>query len=209
MQVVGTLISGFIYLITAWWLIESIPNICNTDLLPLDSPWTCPMDRVFYDASVIYGLIGPRRVFGDLGHYSAVNWFFLAGALAPVLVWVASKIFPGQKWIKLINIPLVLSATGMMPPASAVNYTSWLIIGFISGFVAYRYKREWWKRYNYVLSAGLEAGAAFMAVLIFFALQYSKEIRLAWWGNDPDGCPLASCPTHPGIVVDGCPAIPI
>nr|CAD1830296.1 unnamed protein product [Ananas comosus var. bracteatus] len=86
-QVVGTLIAAFVYLGTAWWLMETIPNICNTELLQSDSPWTCPGDHVFYDASVIWGLISPRRIFGDLGSYSAVNWFFLAGAIAPLLVW--------------------------------------------------------------------------------------------------------------------------
>ncbi|MCD7451611.1 hypothetical protein HAX54_012873 [Datura stramonium] len=40
----------------AWWLLNSIENICQDDLLPPDSPWTCPGDRVFFDASVIWGL---------------------------------------------------------------------------------------------------------------------------------------------------------
>lgn len=101
---------------------ESIPDICQTALLPPDSPWTCPSDRVFYDASVIWGLIGPRRIFGDLGTYSAINWFFLGGAVAPLLVWLASKAFPGQEWIRLINMPVLIGATGMLPPATALNF---------------------------------------------------------------------------------------
>ncbi|KAI4972961.1 hypothetical protein ZWY2020_006928 [Hordeum vulgare] len=84
-QVVGTSIAAFVYLGTAWWLMDTIPNICNIELLSADNPWTCPTDHVFYDASVIWGLIGPRRIFGVLGTYSAVNWFFLAGAIAPLL----------------------------------------------------------------------------------------------------------------------------
>ncbi|XP_039845248.1 oligopeptide transporter 7-like [Panicum virgatum] len=103
-QVVGTLIAAFVYIGTAWWLMDTIPYICNTELLPPDSPWTCPGDHVFYDASVIWGLISPRRIFGDLGTYSAVNWFFLGGAIAPLLVWLAHKAFPGQSWILLINM---------------------------------------------------------------------------------------------------------
>ncbi|VAH22444.1 unnamed protein product [Triticum turgidum subsp. durum] len=103
-QVVGTLISAFVYLGTAWWMMDTIPNICNTELLPAGSPWTCPYDHLFYDASVIWGLISPRRIFGDLGTYSAVNWFFLGGAIAPLLVWLAHKAFPGQKWILLVNM---------------------------------------------------------------------------------------------------------
>ncbi|GMP27129.1 hypothetical protein CsSME_00003260 [Camellia sinensis var. sinensis] len=93
-QVVGTLVSALVHLGTAWWLIETIPDICDRALLPPGSPWTCPSDHVFYDASVIWGLIGPRRIFGDLGYYSAINWFFLVGAIAPLLVWLAHKVLP-------------------------------------------------------------------------------------------------------------------
>ncbi|KAK9293370.1 hypothetical protein L1049_021362 [Liquidambar formosana] len=203
-QVVGTLVAVLIYVVTAWWMMEAIPNLCDTNLLPHDSPWTCPMDRVFYDASVIWGLVGPRRIFGNLGAYSNVNWFFFGGAVAPLLVWLAHKAFPSASWIRLIHMPVLLGATSMMPPASAVNFTSWILVGFLSGFVLFRYRQKWWERYNYVLSGGLDAGTAFMTVLLFIALQY-KNIGIDWWGSNSDGCPLASCPTAKGIVVDGCP----
>ncbi|KAK9093866.1 hypothetical protein Scep_025335 [Stephania cephalantha] len=203
-QVVGTLVAGLVYLGTAWWLMSSISDICNTSLLPPDSPWTCPSDHVFYDASVIWGLIGPRRIFGDLGTYKAVNWFFLGGAIAPVLVWFAHKAFPDKEWIRLINMPILIGATGNMPPATAVNYTSWIIVGFLSGFVVYRYKQDWWQRHNYVLSGALDAGLAFMGVLLYLCLGL-EGISLNWWGSQLDGCPLASCPTAKGVIVEGCP----
>ncbi|EOY23634.1 Oligopeptide transporter 1 isoform 2 [Theobroma cacao] len=203
-QVVGTLVAVVVYTITAWWLMEEIPHLCDTSLLPPDSPWTCPMDRVFFDASVIWGLVGPRRIFGVEGEYGNVNWFFLAGAVAPVLVWLAHKTFPNREWIRLIHMPVLIGATSMMPPASAVNFSSWLIVGFLSGFVVFKYRPQWWKRYNYVLSGGLDAGTAFMTVLLFITLQ-SKDIDLQWWGNKGEGCPLAACPTAKGVMADGCP----
>ncbi|KAH1058754.1 hypothetical protein AAZX31_02G045000 [Glycine max] len=202
-QVLGTLISAVVHLLTAWWLMNTVPNICERELLPAGSPWTCPGDHVFYDASVVWGLIGPRRIFGDLGHYSAINWFFLAGAIAPFLVWLAHKAFPNKQWIRLITVPVLLGALADMPPATAVNYTSWVLVGFLSGFVVYRYYRDWWSRHNYVLSGALDAGLAFMGVLLYLCLGM-KQISLNWWGSDPDGCPLASCPTSPGVESKGC-----
>lgn len=201
-QVVGTLIAGIVYLGTAWWMMETIPDICETTAS--SSPWTCPSDRVFYDASVIWGLIGPRRIFGNKGVYGAVNWFFLGGAVAPLLVWLAHKAFPRQEWIGLINMPVLIGSTGMMPPATAVNYTTWVIAGFLSGFVAFRYRPEWWKRHNYVLSGALDAGLAFMGVLLYMCLGL-EGISIDWWGNDLDGCPYATCPTSKGVFVEGCP----
>ncbi|OWM68089.1 hypothetical protein CDL15_Pgr016289 [Punica granatum] len=203
-QVAGTVISAVVHLSTSWWLMSTIPNICDRAQLPAGSPWTCPGDHVFYDASIIWGLIGPRRIFGELGQYSAINWFFLLGALAPFAVWLAHKAFPGKDWIKLITMPVLLGATVNMPPATAVNFTSWVTIGFLSGFVAYRYYRAWWSRHNYVLSGALDAGLAFMGVLLYLCLGM-EHINLKWWGDRPDGCPLASCPTAQGIIVEGCP----
>ncbi|KAK4583944.1 hypothetical protein RGQ29_021890 [Quercus rubra] len=205
-QVLGTIIAAFAHLGTAWWLMDNIPNICDRALLPSDSPWTCPSDHVFYDASVIWGLIGPQRIFGDLGYYSGINWFFLVGAIAPVLVWLAHKASPDRQWIRLITIPVLLGAIIEMPPATAVNYTSWILIGFASGFIAYRYYRNLWSRYNYVLSGALDAGLAFMGVLLYLFLGM-ENVSLNWWGSDSDGCPLASCPTEQGVVINGCPVL--
>ncbi|CAN6564707.1 unnamed protein product [Malus baccata var. baccata] len=203
-QVVGTIVAVIVYLVTAWWLMGDIPNLCDTSKLPKDSQWTCPMDRVFFDASVIWGLVGPRRIFGNLGEYMNVNWFFFGGAIAPVLVKLAHMAFPQHNWIRLINMPVLLGATSMMPPASAVNFTSWIIVAFLFGYVVYRYRPDVWSRYNYVLSGGLDAGTAFVTILMFITLQ-NRGIELKWWGNNGEGCPLATCPTAKGIVVDGCP----
>lgn len=49
-----------------------------------------------------------------------------------------------------------------------------------------RYRFAWWSRFNYLLSAGLDAGVAVGTILVFFALIYPNEgrLRLRWWGND-------------------------
>ncbi|KAM0976970.1 hypothetical protein FF1_019868 [Malus domestica] len=203
-QCIGTIIAGTVNIGVAWWLLSSIENICQDQLLPPNSPWTCPGDRVFFDASVIWGLVGPKRIFGSLGNYKALNWFFLIGALGPLLVWLLHKAFPSQKWIKLINLPVLLGATAAMPPATTVNFNCWIVVGTIFNYFVFRYRKQWWQRYNYVLSAALDAGVAFMGVLLYFSLTtYEKSI--SWWGTNGEHCDLATCPTAKGIVVDGCP----
>ncbi|PPD77836.1 hypothetical protein GOBAR_DD25233 [Gossypium barbadense] len=190
-QVGGTIIAALAHLATAWWLMDTVPDICDREMLPTDSPWTCPGDHVFYDASVIWGLIGPRRIFGDLGYYSAINWFFLVGVIAPVLVWLASKAFPNKPWIKLITMPVLL----VQQSTCHQLLLSTTPVG---------YYRGWWSRHNYVLSGALDAGLAFMGVLLYLCLGM-QHVSLNWWGSDSDGCPLASCPTAQGVIVKGCP----
>ncbi|CAL9155519.1 oligopeptide transporter 4-like [Musa acuminata AAA Group] len=203
-QFIGTIIAGTINLGVAWWLLGSIENICHPGLLPPNSPWTCPSDRVFFDASVIWGLVGPRRIFGPKGNYGSLNWFFLVGALGPIIVWLFHKAFPRQSWIPLINLPVLLGATGMMPPATPLNFSAWIAVGTAFNFFVFRYRKKWWERYNYILSAALDAGVAFMGVLLYFALSMENK-SITWWGAEGEHCPLASCPTAKGVQVDGCP----
>ncbi|CAD5191174.1 unnamed protein product [Musa acuminata subsp. malaccensis] len=206
-QLVGTVVASAVYFGTAWWLLGTITSICDTSKLPEGSPWTCPSDAVFFSASIIWGVVGPLRMFGPESIYSSLNYFFLAGALAPFFVWLLSRFFPQKKWIKLINFPVLLGATAMMPPAHAVNYTSWFVVGIIFNYYVYNKYKNWWGRYTYVLSAGLDAGTAFMAVLAFFALNNYNIYSVAWWGGDADDhCPLAQCPTAGSYVPEGCPS---
>ncbi|KAL6911844.1 hypothetical protein ACP4OV_000649 [Aristida adscensionis] len=204
-QLIGTIVAGTVNLAVAWMLLGSVPNICQEALLPADSPWTCPSDRVFFDASVIWGLVGPRRIFGPEGNYGAVNAFFLIGAAGPVAVYALHRAFPGQGWIPLINLPVLLGATASMPPATAVNYNAWLVVGTVFNFFVFRYRKRWWTRYNYILSAALDAGVAFMGVLIYFALTLENR-QVNWWGTLGEHCELASCPTAKGVDLgNGCP----
>ncbi|EXB64605.1 Oligopeptide transporter 1 [Morus notabilis] len=205
-QLVGTIVASSVYFGTAWWLLTSVTDICQPSKLPVGSPWTCPGDDVFYNASVIWGVVGPLRMFGRLGHYPAMNYLFLIGFLAPLPFYLLSRAFPRYRFLRLIHVPIILGGAGGMPPARAVNYICWGAVGLFFNFVVYRRFKGWWARHNYILSAGLDAGVAFMAILCYFALQIRDINGMRWWGLDlDDHCPLASCPTAPGIKVEGCP----
>ncbi|CAL4884795.1 unnamed protein product [Urochloa decumbens] len=206
-QFVGTIVAGTVNIGVAWWLLGSVKNICHVDESS-GSPWTCPNDNIFFDASVIWGLVGPRRIFGRLGNYGVLNWFFLIGAAGPIIIYAVHRIFPSQRWIPMINLPVLLGATAMMPPASTVNYNAWLLVGTIFNFFVFRYRKRWWVRYNYILSAALDAGVAFMAVLLYFSLTMETK-RIHWWGTAGEHCPLASCPTAKGVDLGPDSACPV
>ncbi|PIN18524.1 hypothetical protein CDL12_08807 [Handroanthus impetiginosus] len=202
-QLIGTMIASIVNMIVAWWLLH-LDGMCHPDKFS-DSPWTCPDDHIFFDMSVIWGLIGSKRIFGKEGNYLALNWFFLVGLLGPVVIWGCHKAFPKHSWIPLINLPVILGATSDMPPASALNYNSWIFVGTIFNFFVFRYRKKWWQRYNYILSAALDAGVAFMVVFLYFTVGI-ENTKISWWGNNNvDHCDLASCPTAKGVIVHGCP----
>ncbi|KAH7287973.1 hypothetical protein KP509_31G005700 [Ceratopteris richardii] len=203
-QGLGTIIAALVNVLVSWWMLNAIDDICDTSNLPSGSPWTCPNDRVFYNASVIWGLVGPKRIFGPEGKYKNLNWFFLGGALVPFLIWLVHKKYPHIKWIRLINVAIILNGATVLPPASSVNMIVWFTIGLIFNFYMARSHKRWWQRYNYVLSAALDAGTAFMGILLYACLGF-EGISLSWGGNQYDYCSLASCPTASNVVVEGCP----
>lgn len=85
MKLVGTLVSTSVYFGTSWWLLTTVEHICDQSKLPLGSPWTCPGDDVFYNASIIWGVVGPLRMFGRLGVYPMVRKNFLLDGLRKLL----------------------------------------------------------------------------------------------------------------------------
>ncbi|KAK3834485.1 MAG: OPT family small oligopeptide transporter [Linnemannia gamsii] len=191
-QIVSTLISGVINLSTATWLINTRPNICTKE----GYPFTCRSTNTFYSASIIWGAIGPARVFGNLDGaiYSPVQWGFLVGAILPVPFWLLTKKFPNVAWLKFVHWPVLLAATSNMPPALPYFYTNGLFIGFVFAFLIRRYRYDWWARYNYLTSAAMDTGVAICGLIIFFALQSWGAKMPNWWGNPEDEiidhCPL-------------------
>ncbi|KAI6704313.1 hypothetical protein NL676_013449 [Syzygium grande] len=206
MKLVGTVLASSVYFGAAWGLLTCMDNFCHPSKLLVGSPWTCPGDDVFYNASIIWGVVGPLRMFGRLGVFARMNYFFLVGILAPVPVRILSRMFPEKKWIMLINMPIIISGPPSVPPATAVNNICWLTIGVFFNIYVYRRCKSWWARHNYILSAGLDAGVAFMAILCYYTLLIRDINGMRWWGLDlDDHYPLASCPTAPGIKVGDCP----
>ncbi|XP_044474385.1 oligopeptide transporter 1-like [Mangifera indica] len=80
-QLVETIVASTVCYSKAWWLLSSVDHICKKNLLPKGSPWTCPNDVVFYNASIIWGVVESLRMFTSHGIYPQMNWLFLIGVL--------------------------------------------------------------------------------------------------------------------------------
>jgi hypothetical protein len=121
----------------------------------------------------------------------------MIGAIAPVPFYFLARRFP-LSIARYVNIPVFLAGLGAIPPANGINYASWCIVGFIFNYLVRRYHLRWWMRYNYILSAGLDAGVALSLIIIFFTLQLPKGgVNVNWWGNtvwmntaDANGIPM-------------------
>ncbi|KIY43237.1 OPT oligopeptide transporter [Fistulina hepatica ATCC 64428] len=184
-QVVAAAIAGTVQLAVQAWMFSNIPNMCSTDQ---KDGFICASTEVFGTASIIWGVIGPARQFSEGQIYYGLLFFFIVGFVGPVLTYILSRKWP-HSWLRYINFPVIFSGTGYIPPATAINYVPWAIVGFIFNYMIRRRHFSWWTKYNYILSAALDSGLAVSLLLIFFILQFPKDGTIGantiekWWGN--------------------------
>lgn len=178
-QVVATTFSCFIQVGILNFALHNIPDVCTPHQV---NHFTCPAGRVFFSASVIWGLIGPARIFSPGQIYSGLFWFFGVGAVTPLLFWYLAKKFPASP-IKYLLAPLIFGGGASIPPATPLNYLSWGVVGFIFQKVIRQKYFGWWSRLNYLTSSGLDLGLALSTLFIFFAFTLNAIEAPVWWGN--------------------------
>ncbi|KAG6003306.1 hypothetical protein E4U21_002194 [Claviceps maximensis] len=181
-QVVATTFSCFIQIVVLNLALAHIPDVCEQHQR---DHFTCPGGRVFYAASVIWGLIGPDRMFSPGRVYSSLFLFFVLGAILPILVYLAAKRWPKSPLpLRSIMTPLIFGGAGAIPPATPLNYFSWGIVGFIFQYWVKKRHFGWWSRLNFLTSSGLDLGLALATLFIFFAFSMRGIEAPRWWGND-------------------------
>jgi OPT family oligopeptide transporter len=197
-QTLAVFISCFIVEGVQSAMLANIPDICTPSQ---KDGYTCNTTNTFATASLIWGGIGPRRLFspGAMYVYPSLNFhsssitflyryhklllFLPLGALAPIPFYFLSRRYPYSIW-RYVNTPVLFAGITEIPPATGINYASWGITGFIFNFFLRRRHFRWWMQYNYILSAALDSGVILCTILIFFVLQLPKGgINLNWWGN--------------------------
>ncbi|KAF8272951.1 glutathione transporter [Lactarius quietus] len=179
-QVVASIFAIFSSIAAQNWAMGNIPDICSPHQ---KDRFTCPNLTIWDTSSILWGGIGPKRIFSAGGLYYPFVWFFFVGAILPVPFYFLARRYPRSFW-RYVHIPVLLIGVDSVPPLTGLNFTSWFMAGFVFQWYMRRYHFRWWMRYNYLLSTGLDFGLLFGIFVIFFAVQLPKGgIELNWWGN--------------------------
>ncbi|GKT94562.1 OPT oligopeptide transporter [Colletotrichum tofieldiae] len=160
----------------------SIPGICTEDA---KFKMTCPGINTFFTASVLWGTVGPKKIWGAGGQYTATLLGF------PLGVFI---VFPKWKWVRQIHpVAIMYGCLVWAPynmsfvwPSVPIAYFSWVYLkGRFLGL---------WSKYNFVLSAAFSCGIAISGIIIFFGLQW-QDVEVEWWGNTvvSEGCEGKAC----------------
>lgn len=178
---------------------------------------TCPGVNTFFTASVLWGTVGPSKIWGENGQYTETLIGFPLGVIIVLFFWALGKKFPKWTWLRQIH-PVAIMYGGIVwaPynmsyiwPSVPIAYFSWI-------YLKSRFLGLWSKvcntltrppllsllaklltirlQYNFVLSAAWSCGIAIAGIIIFFTLQWT-ETELEWWGNNVpyEGCEGEAC----------------
>lgn len=193
-QMIATLVSTFVCIGVLNFQMNQIDGVCTPDQ---PQHYTCPGINTFFTAAVLWGTVGPKKVFGAGGQYTAMLVGWPLGIVIPLGFWLLQRRFPRSRWMRQIHpIALIYGCIYWAPynlsyvwPAVPIAWLSWM-------YVKARYL-AFWSKYNFVLSAAFSSGIAIAAIIMFFALQWNN-LSLDWWGNTVtvQGCEGSACRLH-------------
>ncbi|OAQ30089.1 OPT superfamily oligopeptide transporter [Linnemannia elongata AG-77] len=186
----GTLIGAVFNYLTMVFIIDSQRGILNGTKDDPTGLWTGQRVDTFWGSGLIYGALGPAKMFAFDGKYWFVYIGFLIGFVVPVILWALSKVFPQYQWSKF-NVAIIAGGMGAYPNGYAIGVFPSIIVCLIFQGYIFRYHKGWWKKYVFVLSAALDTGAAFTGLImfLFFSGGISPKLSLNfphWWGNYAD-----------------------
>lgn len=191
-QIVATLVSSLTQIGVLNWMFANIKGICTAQAL---NGFTCPIARVHFNGSILWGVVGPNEFFGPKAIYRSLVWFFPLGALLPVPLWLYSRRHRSSI-LRKVNLPVIFGAMSWIPPATGLNFSVWVLVCYVFNYLIKNRHNAWWSKYTMTLSAALDSGLAFGIVVVFFGFIYpGLANNLTWWGTEvyKQGCDWQAC----------------
>jgi OPT family small oligopeptide transporter len=122
-QGLATILGALTQVGVTLWMLGHIDDICSSDQ---SDSFSCPNGRTVYSSSVIWGLVGPGRLYSAGKIYASLNHFFWIGAITPVTTWMLWKYTKKDFW-KKVNWPLIWVGTWNVPPGEFFLYIQYNI----------------------------------------------------------------------------------
>ena len=218
-QTIATIISSFVCTGVLNFQMNKIANVCTPEAA---DKMTCPGINTFFTAAVMWGTIGPKRVFGPGGQYTILLIGFPIGIIVPILFWyiqkrlrdqdeaqtvdadgnvlnnsdgeVASSTAKTLQWARQMHPIGILFGGLCLTPYNIAYIWPMVPLAYISRIWIRNRFLAFWSRYNYVLSASFSTAIALTGIIGFFIIDY-RDVYIDWWGNDTTGlgCEAAPC----------------
>jgi hypothetical protein len=102
---IATIVSSLVCTGVLNYQMNQIEGVCTT---AQKDHYTCPGINQFFTAAVLWGTIGPKKVFGAGGQYTPLLVGFPIGFILPFVFYYAQKKLPNQSWLRQIHIVVIL-----------------------------------------------------------------------------------------------------
>ena len=191
-QMVATIVSSLTQIGVLNWMFRNVPGICTPQAI---NGFTCPIARVHFNGSILWGVVGPAEFFGPGATYRILVWAFLVGAVLPIPLWLYGR-NRRSSIVRKINLPVLFGSLGWIPPATGLNFSVWALVCFVFNYLIKNRAQAWWAIYTMTLSAALDSGLAFGIVVVFFGFIYPGWMsNFRWWGTEvyKQGCDWRAC----------------
>ncbi|KAI9179106.1 OPT super [Blastocladiella emersonii ATCC 22665] len=137
-----------------------------------------------YNAALIWGAIGPKRFFFESAYGPVVTLGFAAGAVTPIIFKLADVFLGGPIPWKYIQGPLLFLVPGVGSNQGTMLST-FLVAAFFQFFM-YRYRQDWWSRYNYVVASAADVGTGVAVLFTYLVLAHYLPAPI-WFLNQGEG----------------------
>lgn len=182
-QCYGELIGVPINYFTFRWVMSTKWDYMTGKLIDPLRQWTGQAVETYHTNAIQYVVLGPRRLFEN---YPLLPYGFLLGLVAPILVFLLHRKFPESRLkFRLWNTTVFFATMSHFYGNISTGYLSKFIAGTIVMFYIYRFKHPLWRKYNYVVAAGLDTGfnLALSILFVIFAFGVSAP---HWYGNNSE-----------------------
>ncbi|KAK7748606.1 hypothetical protein SLS53_000626 [Cytospora paraplurivora] len=191
-QMVATIVSSLTQIGVLNWMFANVPGICTSEAI---NGFTCPLARVHFNGSILWGVVGPSEFFGPNATYRPLVWCFLLGGIAPIPLYFYSR-NKKSSIVRKINLPVLFGSLSWIPPATGLNFSVWAVVCYLFNYLIKNKAQAWWAKYTMTLSAALDSGLAFGIVVVFFGIIYPGWMSgFSWWGTEvyKQGCDWQAC----------------
>jgi len=141
-QMVATLVSTFVCTAILNYQMTQIPNVCTVGQ---KDHFTCPGINTSFTSAVLWGTLGPKKMFGAGAIYNGLLWCFLAGALLPIPFYFLSRRW---KSFHYIHIPVFLHGGLSFSPYNLANIWPAVPIAWLFNYYIKKRYLGWWSKYN-------------------------------------------------------------
>jgi OPT family oligopeptide transporter len=142
-QMIATVVSTFVCTGVLNFQMNSIEGVCTVNQ---KDHYTCPSINQFFTAAVLWGTIGPKKVFGKGGQYTTMLVGFPLGFVIPFVVYYAQKKFPKQTWLRQTHVVVIFYGAIVWAPYNLSYIWPGVPIGYLSMiYMKKRYLGFWSK----------------------------------------------------------------